>query len=68
MKNIKLDIKSVIDEQGTQIDFSRKTGIAPNRVSSLYHGVTMIRLKTISMILTAFPNLDLNDLFVIETE
>ncbi len=68
MKNIKLNLKSIIDEQGTQIDFSRKTGIAPNRVSSLYHGITMIRLKTISMILTAFPNLDINDLFVIETE
>lgn len=64
---IKFNMKSVIDEQGTQAEFSRKTGISPNRVSSLYHGVTMVSLKTLAKILKA-TGLEPNDLFVIEAE
>ena len=64
---IKFNMKSVIDARGTQAEFSRKTGISPNRVSSLYHGVTMVSLKTLAKIIEA-TGLKPNDLFVIEAE
>lgn len=64
---IKFDIKSVIDAQGTQKDFSEKTGIHINLVGGLYRGVSLVSLKTLAKIMEA-TGLKLNDLFVIETE
>ena len=61
------DVKSIIDAQGTQREFSIKSGIPANRVSSLYHGVTMVSLKTLAKILEA-TGLKPNDLFIIEAE
>ena len=64
---IKFDLKSVIDAQGTQRKFAEKTGIHPNVVGDLYHGVQAIHLKTLAKIMEATGK-EPNDLFVIETE
>ncbi len=64
---IKLDVKSVIDAHGTQKSFAEASGIHLNTVNSLYHGVTMIGLKTLAKII-AFTGKKPNDLFIITEE
>ncbi len=64
---LELDIKSVVDEFGTQKAFAEASGIHPNVIGNLYHGVTMVGLKTLAKIM-AFTGKQPNDLFVITEE
>ena len=64
---LKFDIKPVIDAQGTQRKFAKKTGIHRNVIGDLYNGVQAIHLKTLAKIMEA-TGLEPNDLFVIEAE
>ena len=61
------DIKSVVDERGTQREFAELTGLHENVVGRLYHGVIGIHLKTLAKIMEA-TGLTPNDLFIIEAE
>lgn len=64
---LKLDIKSVIDEHGTQASFSKMSGIEKNTVNRLYNGVGTISLKILAKVI-AFTGKQPNDLFVITEE
>lgn len=61
---IEFDVKSLVDEGGTQTDFSEKTGIHINVIGNLYRGVTMVSLNTLARIMEATGK-EPNDLFVV---
>lgn len=65
---IKFDIEPHVKKVGTQQKFAELTGLHRNTVSYLCRGVKTVELRTLAMILEAFPSLKLSDLFVIETE
>ncbi len=61
---LKLDIKSVIDELGTQTSFSELSGLNKNTVNRLYNGVGTISLKVLAKVMQATGKQP-NDLFVV---
>ncbi len=64
---LELDIKSVIDELGTQTSFSELSGLNKNTVNRLYNGVGTISLKVLAKIMQATGKKP-NDLFIITEE
>jgi DNA-binding transcriptional regulator YdaS (Cro superfamily) len=63
---IKFDIEPYVKKVGTQQKFADLTGLHRNTISYLCRGVKTVELRTLAMILKAFPGLEPNDLFVIE--
>jgi len=64
---LKLDVKSAIDELGTQTHFSELSGLNKNTVNRLYNGVGTISLKVLAKVMQATGKQP-NDLFIVTEE